>query len=53
MSFEAFLIVSAVLFCIGLYGALARRNVLAVLIFPDDSAIENPRLLHFDRPQRR
>ncbi|NQW23454.1 MAG: NADH-quinone oxidoreductase subunit NuoK [SAR202 cluster bacterium] len=32
MSFEAFLIVSAVLFCIGLYGALARRNVLAVLM---------------------
>ena len=32
MSFEAFLIVSAVLFCIGLYVALARRNVLAVLM---------------------
>ena len=32
MSFDAFLIVSAVLFCIGLYGALARRNVLAVLM---------------------
>ncbi len=32
MSFEAFLIVSAILFCIGLYGALARRNVLAVLM---------------------
>ena len=32
MSFEAFLIVSAVLFCIGLYGSLARRNVLAVLM---------------------
>lgn len=32
MSFEGFLIVSAVLFCIGLYGALARRNVLAVLM---------------------
>ena len=32
MSFEAFMIVSAVLFCIGLYGALARRNVLAVLM---------------------
>ncbi len=32
MSFEAFLIVSAVLFCIGLYGVLARRNVLAVLM---------------------
>ena len=32
MSFEAFMIVSAVLFCIGLYGSLARRNVLAVLM---------------------
>ena len=32
MSFEAFLIVAAVMFCIGLYGALARRNVLAVLM---------------------
>ncbi len=32
MSFEAFLIVSAILFCIGLYGALARRNVLSVLM---------------------
>ena len=32
MSFEAFMIVAAVLFCIGLYGALARRNVLAVLM---------------------
>ena len=32
MSFEAFLIVSAILFCIGLYGSLARRNVLAVLM---------------------
>ena len=32
MSFEAFMIVSAVLVCIGLYGALARRNVLAVLM---------------------
>jgi NADH:ubiquinone oxidoreductase subunit K len=32
MSYEAFLIVSAILFCIGLYGALARRNVLAVLM---------------------
>lgn len=32
MSFEAFLIVSAVLFCLGLYGALARSNVLAVLM---------------------
>ena len=32
MSFEAFLIVASILFCIGLYGALARRNVLAVLM---------------------
>ena len=32
MSFEAFMIVAAVLFCVGLYGALARRNVLAVLM---------------------
>ena len=32
MSFEAFLIVSAILFCIGIYGSLARRNVLAVLM---------------------
>ncbi len=32
MSFEAFLIVAAALFCIGLYGSLARRNVLAVLM---------------------
>ena len=32
MSFEAFLIVAATMFCIGLYGALARRNVLAVLM---------------------
>ena len=32
MSLEAMLIVSAVLFTIGLYGALARRNVLAVLM---------------------
>ena len=32
MSYEAFMIVSAVLFCIGLYGSLARRNVLAVLM---------------------
>ena len=32
MSFESFLIVAAILFCIGLYGALARRNVLAVLM---------------------
>ena len=32
MSFESFLIDAAILFCIGLYGALARRNVLAVLM---------------------
>ena len=32
MSLEAILIISAVLFTIGLYGALARRNVLAVLM---------------------
>ena len=32
MSFEAFMIVAAVLFRIGLYGSLARRNVLAVLM---------------------
>ena len=32
MSLEAMLIIGAVLFSIGLYGALARRNVLAVLM---------------------
>ena len=32
MSFEAFMIVAAVLFCIGLYGSLARRSALAVLM---------------------
>ena len=32
MSLEAMLIIGAVLFVIGLYGALARRNVLAVLM---------------------
>jgi NADH:ubiquinone oxidoreductase subunit K len=32
MSLEAMLIVSAILFCIGLYGALSRRNVIAVLM---------------------
>lgn len=32
MSLEAMLIVSAILFVIGLYGSLARRNVLAVLM---------------------
>ena len=32
MDLERFLILSAVLFCIGLYGALARRNVITVLM---------------------
>jgi NADH:ubiquinone oxidoreductase subunit K len=32
MSLEAMLIIGAVLFAIGLYGSLARRNVLAVLM---------------------
>ena len=32
MSLEAMLIIGAILFAIGLYGALARRNVLAVLM---------------------
>lgn len=32
MSLESMLIISAILFSIGLYGALARRNVLAVLM---------------------
>ena len=32
MSLEPMLIVAAVLFCIGLYGALARSNVIAVLM---------------------
>ena len=32
MSLETMLIVAAVLFAIGLYGSLARRNVLAVLM---------------------
>ena len=32
MSLEAMLIIAAVLFTIGLYGSLARRNVLAVLM---------------------
>ena len=31
-SLEGMLIVAAVLFCIGLYGALARSNVIAVLM---------------------
>ncbi len=30
--FERLLILSAVLFCIGLYGALSRRHIIAVLI---------------------
>ena len=32
MSLESMLVVAAVLFCIGLYGALARRNFIAVLM---------------------
>ena len=32
MSLESMLIIGAVLFAIGLYGSLARRNVLAVLM---------------------
>ncbi len=32
MSLEGFLVLSAVIFCIGLYGALARRNVIVVLM---------------------
>ena len=32
MSFESMLIIAAILFAIGLYGSLARRNVLAVLM---------------------
>lgn len=32
MNLEHFLILSATLFCIGLYGALARRNVITVLM---------------------
>ena len=32
MSLESMLIVAAILFCIGLYGALARSNVIAVLM---------------------
>lgn len=32
MGLERFLILSAVLFCIGLYGALSRRNVIVVLM---------------------
>lgn len=32
MDLERFLILSGILFCIGLYGALARRNVIIVLM---------------------
>ena len=32
MTLEHFLLLSAILFCIGLYGALARRNVITVLM---------------------
>ncbi len=32
MSLEALLIIAAILFCVGLYGALARSNVIAVLM---------------------
>ena len=32
MSLEAFLLISAIIFCIGLYGALARRNVITLLM---------------------
>ena len=32
MDLERFLILSGVLFCIGLYGAMARRNVITVLM---------------------
>ena len=32
MSLESLLIVAAIIFCIGLYGALARRNFIAVLM---------------------
>ncbi len=32
MTFEAFLIFALFLFCIGLYGVLARRNLIAILI---------------------
>ncbi len=32
LSLESMLIVAAILFCIGLYGALARSNVIAVLM---------------------
>ena len=32
MTLESMLVVAAVIFCIGLYGALARRNFIAVLM---------------------
>ena len=32
MDLERFLILSGILFCIGLYGAIARRNVIIVLM---------------------
>ena len=32
MSLESLLVVAAIIFCIGLYGALARRNFIAVLM---------------------
>ena len=32
MSLDSLLILSSVLFCIGLYGAMARRNVITVLM---------------------
>ena len=32
MSLESLLIVAAIIFCIGLYGSLARRNFIAVLM---------------------
>ena len=32
MSLESMLIVASVIFCVGLYGALARRNFIAVLM---------------------
>ena len=32
MSLERFLVLSAIIFCIGLYGALSRRNVITVFM---------------------
>jgi NADH:ubiquinone oxidoreductase subunit K len=32
LSLESFLVLSGVIFCIGLYGALAKRNVITVLM---------------------